>query len=89
MNVLNSNPTEENIMEELKRGPYGRCVYYCDNDVVDHQVVNLQMEDGTTIDFTMCAFTKENSRRIRIMGCLGEIEGDMGRNRIFVRPFRE
>ncbi|HIR14060.1 MAG TPA: Gfo/Idh/MocA family oxidoreductase [Candidatus Choladousia intestinavium] len=88
VNVLNSNPTEENIMEELKRGPYGRCVYYCDNDVVDHQVVNLQMEDGTTIDFTMCAFTKENSRRIRIMGCLGEIEGDMGRNRIFVRPFQ-
>ncbi|HIR29010.1 MAG TPA: Gfo/Idh/MocA family oxidoreductase [Candidatus Choladousia intestinigallinarum] len=87
VNVLNSDPTEENIVEALKTGPYGRCVYYCDNDVVDHQVVNLQMEDGTTIDFTMCAFTKENSRRIRIMGCLGEIEGDMGANKIYIRPF--
>lgn len=87
MNVLNSHPTEENIMEELKTGPYGRCVYHCDNNVVDHQVVNMLMEDGSTIDFTMCAFTKDSYRKLRIMGTLGEIEGDMEKNEIIVKPF--
>ena len=87
VNVLTSDPTKEKVLEALRTGPYGRCVYYCDNDVVDHQTVNLEMEDGTTIDFTMCGFTKENVRRIRIMGTLGELEGDMEQNRIWVRPF--
>ena len=74
-------------MEALKTGPYGRCVYHCDNDVVDHQVVNMQLEDGTTINFTMCAFTKNGFRKLRIMGTLGEIEGDMETNRIYLKPF--
>ena len=87
VNILNSHPTEENIMEALKTGPYGRCVYHCDNDVVDHQVVNMQLEDGTTINFTMCAFTKNGFRKLRIMGTLGEIEGDMETNRIYLKPF--
>lgn len=87
INVLNSYPTEENITEELKKGPYGRCVYHCDNDVVDHQVVNLELEDGATIDFTMCAFTKDSYRKLRIMGTYGEIEGDMEANKIWVKPF--
>jgi len=29
---------DETILRELKNGPYGRCVYRCDNDVVDHQI---------------------------------------------------
>lgn len=87
INVINSYPTEENIVEALKTGPYGRCVYHCDNDVVDHQVVNLQLEDGATIDFTMCAFTKDSYRKLRIMGTMGEIEGDMEKNMIWVKPF--
>lgn len=80
-------PTKENVMEELKAGPYGRCVYYCDNDVVDHQVVNLYMDNDVTITFSMCAFSAKCSRRIKIMGTLGEIEGSMEENRIYYTPF--
>lgn len=87
VNLLNPYPTEENVMEALKTSDYGRCVYYCDNNVVDHQIVNLQLQDGVTIDFTMCAFTKNCVRKMRIMGTKGEIEGDMEANKIIVKPF--
>ncbi|MBN2044016.1 MAG: Gfo/Idh/MocA family oxidoreductase, partial [Anaerolineales bacterium] len=46
--ALTNDPTPENILAALQNGPYGRCVYYCDNDVVDHQVVSMQFEKGTS-----------------------------------------
>jgi len=87
INLLNSHPTEENIMDALRNGPYGRCVYHCDNNVVDHQVVNLELEDGATVNFTMCGFTKDSYRRLCIMGTHGEIVGDMENNTIIIKPF--
>lgn len=79
--------TQEALKDALKKGPYGRCVYRCDNDVVDHQVVNLQYEDGVTVSFTMCAFTYEGSRIMSIMGTKGQIVCDMEKNEIEVRDF--
>jgi len=74
-------------MRALREGPYGRCVYRCENDVVDHQVVNLELEDGVTVSFSMCGFSKYNHRSIRIMGTHGEIVADMKENTIRVMPF--
>lgn len=87
VNVLTVHPTQESVMEALRNGPYGRCVYQCDNNVVDHQVVNLELEGGLTVNFTMCGFTAYNGREIRLMGTMGEIVGDMRANTIQVRPF--
>lgn len=81
------NPTEENLYEALKTGPYGRCVYHCDNDVVDHEVVNMEFENGATASFTMTGFTKEIRRTIRVMGTLGELEGNAETGKITVRIF--
>ncbi|MHC1749599.1 MAG: Gfo/Idh/MocA family protein [Cellulosilyticaceae bacterium] len=86
-NILALNPTVENITEALKEGPYGRCVYHCDNNVVDHQVLNMELEDGATINFTMCAFTHSISRYTRIMGTHGDIIADMNTNTIDVSTF--
>ena len=75
--LVPSGPTEEKVLAALQEGRYGRCVYHCDNDVVDHQVVNLRMTDGTTMSFTMCGFTPEISRYARFMGTRGEIRVSM------------
>lgn len=56
---------------------YGKCVYQMDNDVVDHQIVQMMFEHGATASFTMTGFSNENHRTITIHGTLGEIKGDM------------
>ena len=76
VNVLTSDTNVESVYEELRTGPYGRCVYACDNDVVDNQVVNMLFEDKKTASFTMTAFTKQDHRYTRIFGTRGEIIGD-------------
>jgi predicted dehydrogenase len=68
--------SQEEILQALKIGPYGRCVYACDNDVVDHQVVNMEFEGGATAAFSMEALTTYAGRRTRIMGTQGDLVGD-------------
>ena len=85
--VLVNNPTEEKLYDALRTGPYGRCVYRCDNDVVDHQVVSMRFAGGATATFTMSAFTAKCYRSIKVMGTMGEIEGDMDANVLYLRKF--
>lgn len=85
--VLSVENTVESTYKAIENGQYGRCVYHCDNDVVDHQQTNLLMDDGSTISFTMCAFTNNCYREFKAMGTLGEIQADMKSNIIRVRQF--
>lgn len=89
VSVLVHEPTEESVRKALREGPYGRCVYRCDNDVVDHQVVSMSFASGATATFTMTAFAQRCYRTVRIMGTMGELEGDMLSDRITVRRFGE
>jgi predicted dehydrogenase len=82
VNVLTPNPTVESLTEALREGPYGRCVYACDNDVVDNQIVNLEYEGGAVASFMMIAFGA-GGRRVRIYGTRGELMGDWGSIRHF------
>jgi len=76
LDVLAYEVNAETISEAIRTGPYGRCVYACDNDVVDHQVVNMEFDDGATASFTMTAFNTAGGRKTRIHGTRGEIYGD-------------
>lgn len=67
----------DDVDEAMRVLPYGKCVYKCDNDVVDHQVVNMLFEDGATAQLTMTAFSQRNYRELHIHGTKGEIIGDM------------
>lgn len=76
VDVLTADPSEETVTQALREGPYGRCVYRCDNDVVDHQVVNMLFEGGSTASFTMTCFNKGSDRVTRVFGTHGEVYGD-------------
>lgn len=67
-----ADPTDDMIRKAISTTQYGKCVFKCDNDVVDHQTVNLLFEDDITVTFTMNAFTK-GGRFIHIMGTKGEM----------------
>lgn len=87
-NIINTAPTtEDKIYEALKIGPYGRCAFYCDNDVVDHQIVEITFENGIKATLTMMAFTKEMGRKMNFYGTLGEIILDEVEGFIQVRLF--
>ena len=68
--------SEENILKALREGPYGRCVFACDNDVADHQVVNMEFEGGATAVFTLAGCSRYGERRTVIFGSAGEIRCD-------------
>lgn len=68
--------TEENVLRQLRNGPYGRCVFACDNDVADHQVVNIEFDNGATAVFTLAGCSRYGDRRTTVFGSLGELYGD-------------
>lgn len=76
VNVLVDDFREEALLEALETGPYGKCVYLGENDVVDHQVVSLEFEGGVTATFTAAAFTDHRVRETEILGTLGSLRGD-------------
>jgi hypothetical protein len=89
-NILANAPlTEEKLMKALQEGPYGRCVYRCDNDVVDHQITNMTFENGVKAVLTMTAFTGCGGRRYHFHGTLGEMILDESENRIRLHIYGE
>ena len=65
----------EGRLRALQEGPYGRCVYHCDNDVVDHQVVNMEMESGTSVVLVMHGHSHEEARTMRYDGTRATLRG--------------
>lgn len=73
-------------LESLRTtNPYGRCVWRCDNDVVDHQSVIVEFEDGSTASHSLTGATAKPSRTIHITGTKGEISGTMEEGSFVIR----
>lgn len=80
-------PTDEDIWNAITTTDYGKCVFSCPNNAVDHQVVNLEYEDGATVSFTMSAFNK-GGRKLKIMGTKGEITAEMSDDHVTLFDFQ-
>ncbi|WP_291583470.1 Gfo/Idh/MocA family protein [Clostridium sp. UBA6640] len=79
--------TLDEVKKAVENGPYGRCVYNCDNNVVDHQSTILEFENNVTATFNLSAFTNQVNRTIKIMGTKGEIRAIDSKNEIEVQLF--
>lgn len=87
VSVITNDPSPEGIAQALREGPYGRCVYACDNDMTEYQTVSMQFSDNITASFTLSAFTHETSRTIKLAGDRGEIGGNMDSGEIELFDF--
>lgn len=79
--------SEETLLEAIEKGPYGKCVYACDNDVVDNQTVIMHFENGVNAALKMEAFVKHGGRTIRVFGSKGEIDYSAENHIIQLKPF--
>lgn len=89
VDVITTDLSEAGRRKALEEGPYGRCVYHCDNDVVDRQIVNLEFEGGAVATFTMTGLSADFSRQLKIFGTKGQIAADMGTKEIVLHRFGE
>ena len=71
----------------IEEGPYGRCVWRCDNDVCDFQTVTLEFASGLIATFGLYAHTADNTRKITIQFDEAELFGDLRRNRLEISHF--
>lgn len=85
--IVSPEGTEAALTEALLSGPYGRCVYRCDNNVVDHMVTAIEFEGQITATFNLCAFTQDIYRSLKIMGTKGELRANDHKHHISVHPF--
>lgn len=82
--TLSLEEKERRLRED---SPFGRCVWHSDNDVVDHQSVVAEFENGSTATLNMIAGTAKASRSIHITGTKGEIQGCFEDESFVIRHF--
>jgi len=71
-----SGNTKKDLYEALRNTDYGKCVFSMDNNVCDHEIVNMKFEDGSTASHTVTAFSDKFYRRTIVSGTKGEIIGN-------------
>ena len=76
VSVITTDLSYEGRYKALEEGPYGRCVYSCDNNVPEVQTVRMRFEDNIEVNFALTAFSNEKNRTSKIFGTGGEIRAN-------------
>ncbi|MHA1278231.1 MAG: Gfo/Idh/MocA family oxidoreductase [Candidatus Helarchaeota archaeon] len=76
VSVITDDLSYEGKMKALREGPFGRCVYHCDNDQPDHMVTAIEFENGVTASLTVHGHSAQEGRSIRVDGTKGTMIGD-------------
>lgn len=85
--VPDSTPTIKKLKKAIAEGQFGRCVYKCDNDVVDYQTVTMQFANGVQGTLTMTAFSHDCFRTIQIRGTNGTVMGNFEKNALYLNIY--
>jgi len=68
VSTISEDTSPEARRRALEVRPYGRCVYRCDNDVVDHQTVNMELESGASVVLLVHGHSHREGRTMRYDG---------------------
>ncbi|MGL5348351.1 MAG: Gfo/Idh/MocA family protein [Peptostreptococcaceae bacterium] len=85
--AVHINPTKENLTKILKQGPYGRCVYRCDNNVVDNMTNILVFKNGVNAKLNINGYTKDKDINIKVLFNEGELEASFYKQEILIKEF--
>ena len=85
--AVHINPTKENLTKILKQGPYGRCIYKCDNNVVDHMTNILVFENGVNATLNINGYTNDKDINIKVLFTEGELEASFFKEEILIKEF--
>ena len=80
-----ADESDEAILNMIEKSPYGRCVYACGNDSVDHQTVLMEYDGGLTIILEMESYSQQRTRITHFYGTRGEVIAD--EHKIEILPF--
>ena len=75
ISIISEDTSPQARRRALESGPYGRCVYRCDNDVVDHQTVNMELESGASAVLVMHGHSHREGRTMRYDGTRATLLG--------------
>ena len=79
VHVITDDLSPEGRLRAITTGPYGICAYRAGSDVVDHQVVTMELESGTSVTLTMHGHSHEEGRTMRYDGTRATLRGRFGR----------
>ncbi len=82
--AVSPNPDPAAILHALRTGPYGRCVYHCDNTAVDHQVVLMEFAEKLAVSLTMQGASHVEGRTVRIDGTRATLLANESRRELLV-----
>jgi len=85
--VTQHDLSEEGIRKALDETSYGRCVFHSPNDVIDHQTVSLEFDNGATASYSLSGFSLVWERTLNIHGSKGEIRTDDFSGRLETRTY--